>query len=232
MAYSVKNIGRSTRLDHQGAGEPATEGLRKKGRHDQARKYAQGESPRERIIDAARRLFGSKGFYATTTAELASEASVSVGQIYRLFMAKDDIILAIVEDNVRGRVAKMHAIFDAVEGSELAMFDALKAITELSLRDPGRGLSFEILAKACRNPSVAERLEPLSEFYRDGIRRLAALARPDVSAADLDAYVDIMMACFIGFGHQASDSPSIDVDTKSHNAACLMMRALGLAQPH
>src|SRR3546814_7877616 len=48
----------------------------------------------------------SKGFYATTTAELAEEASVSVGQIYRLFTDKDDVFLAIVEENVRVRLAE------------------------------------------------------------------------------------------------------------------------------
>lgn len=196
-----------------------------------AHKYQSGASPRERIIDAARRLFGTKGFHATTTAILASEASVSVGQIYRLFSGKDDIVLVIVEDNVRARVAKMHTIFDAVEGGEMVMFDALKAIIELSLHDPDRGLSFEILAEACRNPSVADRVDQLTDFYRDGVRRLAALARPDVSAAELDAYVNVMMACFIGFGHRTSNSPSIDVETTSHGAACLIMSALDLAQP-
>lgn len=198
---------------------------------NQARKYPSGESPHERIISAARRLFGTKGFFATTTAELASEASVSIGQIYRLFSGKDDIILAIVEDNVRARVAKMHAIFDAMEAGDLDMFDALKAIIEISLHDPERGLSFEILAEAWRNPPVAERLDSLTDFYRDGVRRLAALARPNVSAAELDAYVNVMMACFIGFGQRTSNSPPVDAEATSHGAACLLIKALGLAQP-
>src|SRR5690606_20717986 len=109
--------------------------------------------------------------------------------------------------------------FDAVEGGELDMFGALKAIVELSLHDPERGLSFEILAEAWRNPSVADRLDPLTDFYRDGVRRLAALARPDVSAAELDAYVNVMMACFIGFGHRTTNSPYVDVEVISHGAA-------------
>src|SRR3546814_20278573 len=71
-----------------------------------SRNYAEGESPRERIVNAARRLFGSKGFYATTTAELAEEASVIVGQIYRLFTDKDDVILAIVERSEEHSVGK------------------------------------------------------------------------------------------------------------------------------
>src|SRR3546814_20285189 len=72
-----------------------------------SRNYVEGESPRERIVDAARRLFGSKGFYEKTTAELAEEASVSVGQIYQLFTDKADVILALVEENVRVALAKI-----------------------------------------------------------------------------------------------------------------------------
>src|SRR3546814_4344628 len=100
-----------------------------------SRKYAEGESPRERIVNAARRLFGSKGFYATTTAELAVEAAVSIVQIYRLFTGKDDIILAIVEETVRVRFAGMDAIFYAVDRVDLAMFAAIQAIAGRQLDD-------------------------------------------------------------------------------------------------
>lgn len=196
-----------------------------------SRKYANGEAPRERIINAARTLFGAMGFHGTTTDKLATAASVSVGQIYRLFAAKDDIVVAIVEENVRARVAEMHEIFEAVERGELSMFEAIKAIARTSLENSHAGLSYEILAEACRNRSVAERLETLTGFYRDGVRCLAAQARPDVSPAELNAYVDIMMACFIGLGHRSAISPSIDIDATSDSTACVMMRALGLAKP-
>src|SRR3546814_1746795 len=134
-----------------------------------SRNYVEGESPRERIVDAARRLFGSKGFYATTTAELAEEASVSVGQIYRLFTDKDDVILAIVEENVRVRLAEMHSIFDAVERRELALFEAIKAIAASSLTNADRSLFYEIFAEACSNPPVAERIQTKPPFSSNSI---------------------------------------------------------------
>src|SRR3546814_18051314 len=109
-----------------------------------SRKCAEGESPRERIVNAARRLFGLKGFCATTTAELAVEAAVSIGQIYRLFTGKDDIILAIVEENVRVRVAGMYSIFDAVERGDLAMFDAIKAISDRKSVVEGKSVSVRV----------------------------------------------------------------------------------------
>src|SRR3546814_7605970 len=109
----IRRPPRSTRTDTL---FPYTTLFRSKVRMKRSsRNYVEGESPRARIVDAARRLFGSKGFYATTTAELAEEASVSVGQIYRLFTDKDDVILAIVAENVSVRLAEMHSIFDAVE---------------------------------------------------------------------------------------------------------------------
>ena len=185
-------------------------------------------SPRERIIAAARHLFGQKGFHNTTTAELATEAAVSTGQIYRHFDAKADIVLAIVEGTVRQRVAEMNAIFDAVEHGNCTLFEAIKAIIDISLAPDDISLSYEITAEAVRNPAVAERLETLVSAYQDGVRRLATLARPDITRDELGAYVDIMMACFIGLGLRTSLRTATDSDTASSRTAALMLRALGL----
>src|SRR3546814_6108973 len=87
---------------------------------------------------------------------LAEEASVSVGQIYRLFTDKDDVILAIVEENVRVRLAEMHSIFDAVERRELAMFEAIKAIAANSLHNEDGSLFYEILAEARSEEHTSE----------------------------------------------------------------------------
>lgn len=188
---------------------------------------ARQEPPRQRIIRAARKLFDAKGFHATTTASLAAEADVSIGQIYRLFENKDDVVIALVEENTLARMTEMHAIFCAVEQGRHSVFDAIKAIANISIVKSDGGLSFEILAEACRNPSVANRLNTLVVCYRDGVRRLAALTRPDATAGELEAYVEIMMACFFGLGHRTLIGPTTDIDQISHETACLLMRALG-----
>src|SRR3546814_4115389 len=96
----------------------------------------------------------------------------------------------------------MQAIFDAVERGQHSVFEAIKAIANISIVKSNGGLSFEILAEAYRNFPVAERLTALVDYYRSGVRQLAALTRPDVTAGELEAYVDIMMACFFGLGHR------------------------------
>src|SRR3546814_5177164 len=92
-------------------------------------------------------------------------------QIYRSFSAKSHIIPLNMEENARAPVAEMHRIFHTTERNERSMFDALKAITAISLQNGDGGLSYEILAEACRNASVAERIETLFAFYRVGVRR-------------------------------------------------------------
>lgn len=193
-----------------------------------SQKNASDQGPRERIIEAARQLFGEKGFHTTTTAELAAEAAVSTGQIYRHFEAKSDIVLAIVEQNVHDRVTQMNTVFDSVERGEHSIFDTLKAIIEISLAPDNISLSYEITAEAVRNTQVAERLETLISSYQKGVQRLAMLARPDIPSEDLGAYVDIMMACFIGLGLRTALKTSADVEQVSERAAFLILRALGL----
>src|SRR3546814_3108365 len=83
-------------------------------------------------------------------------------------------------------------------------------------------------SEAYRNFPVAERLTALVDYYRSGVRQLAALTRPDVTAVELEAYVDIMMACFFGLGHRTLIGTARDVVQISHETACMLMRALGV----
>ena len=52
------------------------------------------------LIAAATKLFGSRGFEATTTREIAAEAGCAEGLIHRYFGGKSGLLLAIVECRV------------------------------------------------------------------------------------------------------------------------------------
>jgi AcrR family transcriptional regulator len=49
---------------------------------------------KKRIIDAAYRSFNNKGYFSTSTADIAKEAGISVGSIYAYFTDKKDILLS------------------------------------------------------------------------------------------------------------------------------------------
>ncbi len=53
-------------------------------------------STREKIVETARSLFAEKGFDRTTTAEIAREAGISEGTIYRHFKSKKELLMECV----------------------------------------------------------------------------------------------------------------------------------------
>lgn len=49
---------------------------------------------KNRIINAARKLFYQNGYFGTNTAEIAQEAGIATGSVYAYFQDKKDILLA------------------------------------------------------------------------------------------------------------------------------------------
>src|SRR5215469_14770012 len=54
-----------------------------------------GELARQRILECALVLFGSKGYEQTTMREIASEAGYSPGLTYRYFASKEELVLVL-----------------------------------------------------------------------------------------------------------------------------------------
>jgi TetR/AcrR family fatty acid metabolism transcriptional regulator len=59
-----------------------------------------GGDKRERILDAAVRVFARKGFHATRVSEVAKAAGVADGTIYLYFKSKDELLVSLFEDRV------------------------------------------------------------------------------------------------------------------------------------
>jgi AcrR family transcriptional regulator len=55
------------------------------------------ESTRERLIAAALRLFGEKGYQSTSVADVQRESDCHSGSFYHFFPTKQDLLLAVLE---------------------------------------------------------------------------------------------------------------------------------------
>lgn len=64
---------------------------------------------RERILNAAVRIFAKRGFYNTKVAEIAKQAGVADGTIYLYFKNKDEILISIFEEEMERIIAEMRA---------------------------------------------------------------------------------------------------------------------------
>jgi AcrR family transcriptional regulator len=97
------------------------------------------EATRGRLIATARRLFGEKGFAATSTEEILGEAEVSRGALYHHFSSKTDLFRATFEAVEEELTAKL--LQTATAGGET---DPIKILE----------LGFNAFLDQCVNPEV------------------------------------------------------------------------------
>ncbi|MBV9484573.1 MAG: TetR/AcrR family transcriptional regulator [Frankiaceae bacterium] len=62
-----------------------------------SRRVIQGEETRDALIGAARELFGTQGYAATSTEEIVSKAGVTKGALYHHFSDKERLFRAVYE---------------------------------------------------------------------------------------------------------------------------------------
>jgi AcrR family transcriptional regulator len=58
------------------------------------------DARRQQIVDAARRCFTRNGFQATSMQDIFAESGLSAGAVYGYFASKDDLVAAIVEEEL------------------------------------------------------------------------------------------------------------------------------------
>ena len=123
---------------------------RKRGRP--AGRTAQGAAARDRLYATAIGLIARRGYEATTLRDIAKEAGVSVGLLYRYFPGKQAVVLALYDelsaDYARQAVAmapgKWRDRFMFALKTSLRVLEphrvALKALTPLMVGDPDEGI--------------------------------------------------------------------------------------------
>jgi TetR/AcrR family fatty acid metabolism transcriptional regulator len=76
-----------------------------------------GESTRERIIDAARKLFAENGYQKTTVMDIGREAELSEAALYEYFKGKEDLLLTIPDLWVSELLADMEDQLFGIQGA-------------------------------------------------------------------------------------------------------------------
>jgi AcrR family transcriptional regulator len=96
---------------------PGVAGVRRRPHPDdlpveEAVRAARTSSRRRQLLDAAVNVMGQKGFHQMSMQDLAAEANVSVGLIYKYFGGKEDLLLATIvriQDAFRDQLAPVMA---------------------------------------------------------------------------------------------------------------------------
>lgn len=91
------------------------------------------ESTQDRILAAARQLFGQSGFRGTTTAEIARTAGIAEGTIFRYYKDKKELLIACVQPAIQEIIRRERAIVHAGPPRErlrLRMIERVRVVRE------------------------------------------------------------------------------------------------------
>lgn len=91
---------------------------------------------RQDIIQAARRLFASKGIRATTIRDIAHETGLTEGALYRHFSSKEELARWLFVESVRTLYDYLAETIAPVEGSAARLCVLARSLFEFAANEP------------------------------------------------------------------------------------------------
>jgi TetR/AcrR family transcriptional regulator, transcriptional repressor of aconitase len=158
---------------------------------------------RTQILDAAKRCFARNGFHDTSMQDLFAESGLSAGAVYRYFPSKDEVILAIAEENmaeVSGLIRSLAAHPDRLGAGE-TLATVLELIVDKNDRDDLGSIALIVWAEAVRNPAIAERFAALLVQMRSDLADAVAggPGGDQMAGLDPDGLAGLLLAIVPGF---------------------------------
>jgi TetR/AcrR family transcriptional regulator, fatty acid metabolism regulator protein len=155
-----------------------------------------GGDKRERILDAAERIFGQRGFFAARVSEIAREAGVADGTIYLYFKSKDDLLISLFESRMERVNALLgEAIVDLTSPTE-KLLALIRCYLKLIADQPSVA---EVLTIELRQSSKFMK-EASNPRFGDLLRMLAAVIAEGQAAGELGDAIPAPIAARMIFG--------------------------------
>ncbi len=122
---------------------------------------------RERIIEAAMRVFAEKGFFKATTDQVAKVAGVSKGLVFWYFRKKSELIKEVAKRSLPLDVIS-ECIHSGLKGEELLKRIAEEYIKKYSC-DVNKSLLFQALSIRATYPAVGREISKLCDALLDKV---------------------------------------------------------------
>ena len=154
---------------------------------------------RKRIVEAARALFVERGFHATGVAQIAARSGVAVGQLYRDFAAKEDIVAQIVAADCAGMPERERLAQAIDRGDAQAVWGWICRLVDPACPSGTGQLFAEIVAEAARNERIAAIVAGARATLAADLEQALALLAPGEHLADRRApFATILLAQSLG----------------------------------
>jgi AcrR family transcriptional regulator len=161
-------------------------------RYDSSRRRQQAAQTRQRIIDAAARVFVQRGYLAATIPLIAREANVAVETVYRSTSGKAGLLRAAIQATLAGSAQRAELPAEQRPGIQRVIeeTDPRRQLRAYAATQPGVwsrvGPLLRVLDEAAGDPDLAALRAELAEERLEGLKNFATLlASRGVLRADL-----------------------------------------------
>jgi AcrR family transcriptional regulator len=178
---------------------------------------------RPQILDAAERCFAQAGFHRTTMQDVARDAGMVPGNLYRYFPSKNAIIAGLIE---RDR-AELAADFACLSGAPNLM-EAFKILGRKHFADQPREkslIALQIWSEAALDPQISALVGEVQMEVRNGIMNVCSMAKKSGQIhedVELDALARLILTLSDGLIRRRAIDPDFDCDCEVENTLCLI----------
>lgn len=174
---------------------------------------SRAELRREHLLETARALFIEHGFHQTGMAQISTASGIKVGQIYRDFESKEDIIAAICERDVAAWLEE-DILATAVKAGDIrAVRDWLDRFLRSDEPVEECRLMSEIVAESGRSARIAELNTTIDRKVRDSLSAaLTAISPHDDRSDARDSLTDFILALGLGIMMRRTFDPELKVE--------------------
>lgn len=145
------------------------------------------ETQREKILDAARRVFARKGFSATM-ADIAAEAVISHGLAYHYFTNKEALFQALVEHTLQERRAALQRFREIpLPPGERLDFLLTRLIENRRDQPEVAQLHEQVQSAEATPPALREQVRQVNQAFANLLRQLIVEGQSDGSVIDANA---------------------------------------------
>jgi AcrR family transcriptional regulator len=157
------------------------------------------DARRAQIIEVARELFSRKGFSDASMSDLVAASGMSIGNIYRYFASKDELVAAVAE----GRDGTVEGDYPAAESPGEVLARLLSYVSGPAGVAHAR-LSAQIWGSAAVQPALAEIARARHTALCDHLAARIRATRQPPAAADDQSHTElaeVMLAALVGYAN-------------------------------
>lgn len=144
------------------------------------------EAQRQRIMQAAVKVFGKQGYHRSTITQIAQTADMGRGTLYWYFKSKEDLFREVILQFMHGSVQQLQEMINQEDSLEQTLRKIIRSWLDMAVEQPEYvHIMYSIYSHHAEGELAHELLSATTELYRQIIAFLEALFQKAIHSGQM-----------------------------------------------